>query len=236
MKPELPNVLLAPSRWLLLSEARMGLDLARGLLSSTRKLPKGHGPVLVIPGFQASDFETLLLRRKLSQLGYTVYGWGLGRNHGKTGKLLPKLVEQVRALHARHALKVKIVGWSLGGVLARDVAREAPEAVEQIITLGSPIAGGPKYTVFANLYRKQGLNIDQLALSADAREAKRPLPCPVTAIYAKRDGIVAWHSCIERHHAGVSHLETSATHFGMPFHPQTLRMIAEALATTAPRG
>lgn len=235
MKPALPEVLCAPSRWLLLSEARVGLDLARGLISSTRKLPKGHGPVLVIPGFQASDFETLLLRRKLGALGYSVYGWGLGRNHGKTGKLLPKLVEQVRALHARHALKVKIVGWSLGGVLARDVAREAPEAVEQIITLGSPIAGGPKYTVFADLYRKQGLDIDQLALSADRREAKRSLPCPVTAIYAKRDGIVAWHSCIERHHAGVSHLETSATHFGMPFHPQTLRMIAEALAT-APRG
>jgi len=236
MKPQLPDVLLPPSPWLLLSEARVGLDLARGLLGSTAKLPRGQGPVLVIPGFQASDFETLLLRRKLSQLGYTVYGWGLGRNHGKTGKLLPKLVEQVRALHTRHALKVKIVGWSLGGVLARDVAREAPEAVEQIVTLGSPIVGGPKYTVFANLYRKQGLDIDQLAVSADAREAKRPLPCQVTAIYAKRDGIVAWHSCIERHHAGVSHLETSATHFGMPFHPQTLQMIADALAAKAPRG
>ncbi len=235
MKPQLPSMLTAPSRWLLLSEALMGVDLARGLLSGTRKLPHGQGPVLVIPGFQASDFETALLRRKLGRLGYTVYGWGLGRNHGKTGKLLPKLVDQVRALHARHALKVKIVGWSLGGVLARDVAREAPEAVEQIITLGSPIVGGPKYTVFADLYRKQGLDIDQLAQLADAREAKRPLPCPVTAIYAKRDGIVAWHSCIERNHAGVSHLETAATHFGMPFHPQTLRMIAEALAK-APRG
>ena len=231
MKPVIPNPLVAPSRWLLLSEARVGLDLARGLLGSTRKLPKGHGPVLVIPGFQASDFETALLRRKLGALGYTVYGWGLGRNHGKTGKLLPKLVEQVRALQARHALPVKLVGWSLGGVLARDVAREAPESVEQIVTLGSPIVGGPKYTVFAQLYRKQGLDIDKLAAGADAREASRPLPCPVTAIYTERDGIVAWGSCIDAHHAGVAHLATPATHFGMPFHPHTLGLIAEALST-----
>lgn len=230
MKPALPDLLLAPSRWLLLSEARVGLDLARGLVASIRRLPRGTGPVMVIPGFQASDLETLLLRRKLAALGYTVCGWGLGRNHGKLGKLLPKLVERVRALHELHQQPVKLVGWSLGGVLAREVAREAPEAVEQIVTLGSPITGGPKFTVFAAMYRKQGLDIDALATAADAREASRPLPCPVTAIYARRDGIVAWHSCIDRNHAGVSHLETSATHFGMPFHPQTLRLIAEALA------
>lgn len=230
MKPTPTTPLAAPSRWLLLNEAGMGLDLARGLLASTRNLPRGSGPVLVIPGFQASDFETLLLRRKLGRLGYTVYGWGLGRNHGKTGKLLPALVTWVRELHRRHALPVKIVGWSLGGVLARDVAREAPEAVEQIVTLGSPIVGGPKFTVFAKAYRKQGLDLDRLAAVADAREAKRPLPCPVTAIYARRDGIVAWGSCIDPNHAHVEHIETSATHFGMPFHPQTLRLIAEALA------
>lgn len=228
--PHIAQPLLAPSRWLLLNEALVALDLARGLLSSTRHLPRGEGPVVVIPGFQASDFETALLRHKLAALGYTVQGWGLGRNHGKTGKLLPRLVAQVRALHAQEGVPVKLVGWSLGGVLARDVAREAPEAVEQVVTLGSPIAGGPKYTVFAALYRRQGLDIDKLALGADAREASRPLPCPVTAIYAERDGIVAWGSCIDVNHANVSHAATSATHFGMPFHPQTLRLIAEALA------
>lgn len=230
MKPLIPDPLIAPSRTLLLSEAMMGLDLARGLLGSTRKLPRGSGPVLVIPGYRASDFETALLRRKLGKLGYTVYGWKQGRNHGRTGKLLPPLVELVRELHRRHALKVKIVGWSLGGVLARDIAREAPEAVEQVVTLGSPIVGGPKYTVFARGFQRMGANLDELAEKANAREAARPLPCPVTAIYAKHDGIVAWGSCIDPNHAGVTHLETRATHFGMPFHPQTLKLIAEALA------
>lgn len=230
MKPTVPNPLAPPSPWLLLSEARVGLDLARGLLSSTRGLPRGHGPVLVIPGYQASDFETALLRRKLGALGYTVYGWGLGRNHGRTGSLLPKLVERVRELHRRHALPVQLVGWSLGGVLARDASREAPDAVATVVTLGSPIAGGPKYTVFARGYRRQGLDLDLLAQRADAREAGRPLPCPVTAIYAKKDGIVAWGSCIDAHHPQVRHEETTATHFGMPFHPQTLRLIAQALA------
>jgi pimeloyl-ACP methyl ester carboxylesterase len=227
--PEITSPLAPPSRKLLLREVLVGLDLARGLLGGTRALPRGHGPVLVIPGFMASDLETFLLRRKLAALGYSVYGWGLGRNHGKTGKLLPPLVQQVQALQQRHALKVQIVGWSLGGVLARDVAREAKNAVAQVITLGSPIAGGPKYTVFAKGYRKQGLDIDALADKADAREA-RPLPCPVTAIYTRGDGIVAWGSCIDTQHDHVEHLETTATHFGLPFHPQTLRLIAEALA------
>jgi hypothetical protein len=231
MKPRVSSPLTAPSPWLLLSEARVGLDLARGLLGSTRGLPGGHGPVLVVPGYQASDFETALLRRKLGTLGYTVYGWGLGRNHGRTGKLLPALTERVRELNRRHALPVKLIGWSLGGVLARDAAREAPEAVAQVVTLGSPIVGGPKYTVFAEGYRKQGLDLDLMAQKADAREASRPLPCPVTAIYAKKDGIVAWGSCIDPNHPGVRHAETTASHFGMPFHPHTLRLIAEALAT-----
>lgn len=222
--------LAAPPLRLLLGEAAVAFDLARGLLASTRGLPRGSGPVLVIPGFQASDLETTLLRRKLSRLGYQVSGWGLGRNHGKLGKLLPPLVARVRALAAEHGEAVQLVGWSLGGVMARDVAREAPEAVAQVITLGSPVVGGPKYTVFAALYRRQGLDLDQLAAAADAREAKRPLPCPVTAIYARRDGIVAWESCIDPHHAQVRHVETSATHFGMPMHPQTLRLIAHTLA------
>lgn len=208
----------------------MGLDLLRGLLASTATLPRGKGPVLVIPGYQASDFETALLRRKLQQLGYGVHGWGLGRNHGKTGKLLPDLIARVRALHSEQGVPVKLVGWSLGGVLARDVARAAPEAVAQVVTLGSPIVGGPKFTVFAGFYRKQGLDLDKLAAGADAREAASPLPCPVTAIYAERDGIVAWGSCIDPNHAQVQHFETPATHFGMPFHPHTLRLIAEALA------
>lgn len=231
-KPTVPSPLAPPSPWLLLAEATVGLEFVRGLIGSTRGLPRGQGPVLVVPGFQASDRETLLLRHKLSALGYTVYGWGQGRNHGKTGKLLPPLVQRVRELAARHALPVKLVGWSLGGVLARDVAREAPEAVAQVVTLGSPIVGGPKYTVFARGYRKQGMDVEQLASKADAREASRPLPCPVTAIYTRRDGIVAWGSCIDPNHA-VEHRETAASHFGLPFHPQTLRLIAQALAVRA---
>ena len=229
-RPELPNPLTAPGRRLLLGEALVGLDLLRGLLGSTRGLPKGQGPVLVVPGFQASDFETLLLRRKLEKLGYTVYGWGLGRNHGKTGKLLPPLVTRVRELHRRHALPVQLVGWSLGGVLARDVAREAPESVSQVITLGSPIVGGPKYTVFGAMYRKQGYDLDKMAAGADARESSRPIACPLTVIYTRRDGIVSWASCIDPNHAHARHAETPATHFGLPFHPQTLRLVAEALA------
>ena len=109
--------------------------------------PRGDGtPVLVIPGFGASDRSTWVLRKYLRSLGYVASGWQLGRNHGRVGELLPQVTRRVESIAARQGGRVHLVGWSLGGYLAREAAREIPEFVSRVITLGSPVVGGPKYT------------------------------------------------------------------------------------------
>jgi pimeloyl-ACP methyl ester carboxylesterase len=214
----------------MLHEAKVLLDLGLGLTARNKGLPEGQGQrVMVLPGFGASDFHTALLRKRLAALGYAVEGWGLGRNHGVVGKLLPKLIAHIRQRVATTGAPLRLVGWSLGGYLAREVARDAPELVAQVITLGSPITGGPKYTAFAPYYRYKGLDMERIASTIAARES-RLIQCPITVIYTRRDGIVAWGASIDRHHAHARHVETAATHFGLVVHPQTLRQIAEALA------
>jgi pimeloyl-ACP methyl ester carboxylesterase len=109
----------------------------------------------VLPGFGAGDGSTLVLRRYLRFLGYSVRGWSLGVNAGDVRALMPRVLERVERLAERVREPVALVGWSLGGVLAREVARESPGLVRRVITLGSPIVGGPKYTAAARFYRLQ---------------------------------------------------------------------------------
>lgn len=232
--PTLPSNRQPPSRWHTLNEARAVVDFGLGLLINNRRLPRGNGqPVMVIPGFGASDRHTFLLRRRLSALGYDVRGWGLGTNHGKVGKLLPALTAGIREQAIALGQPIHLVGWSLGGYLAREVARDAPDIVAQVVTLGSPLVGGPTYTVFARGYRKQGVDLDKIAAAMQARDVT-PIRCPITSIYARRDGIVAWHASIDTLHKQAVHMETRATHFGLLFHPQTLGLIAQALAASKP--
>ena len=102
-----------------------------------RSATRGGGePVLVAPGFASDDMWTESIRRLLTTVGYDVRGWGLGRNHGRVPKLIPELVEQVATFAEEAGRPVRLVGWSLGGYLAREVARERPDLVEKVITLG----------------------------------------------------------------------------------------------------
>lgn len=223
------DVPLAPPRLRnLFAETRLPLELALGLLRDpvTAALPRGEGQaVLVLPGFGASDFHTGLLRSRLNRLGYRASGWGLGKNHGRVPKLLPGVIELLSAAPQ----PVTLVGWSLGGVIAREAARKCPDKVRRLVTLGSPVVGGAKYTVFAGQYRKQGYDLDELERAIDAREA-RALPCPVTAVYTRSDGIVGWGSCIDRWHPQVRHVEVRASHMGLAVDAGTFAVIARALA------
>lgn len=230
--PTSHDELSPPSRGALLGEALGFLEPARLALRGPRlaRAPRGRGQTVVtVPGFGTNDQWLWPLRRYLAWLGYRVEGWGLGRNDGRVGELLPRLGDRVAALADRTGAPVRLVGWSLGGYLARETARDRPAAVHRVVTFGAPVVGGPKYTATAGYYRRHGFDVDAI----EARVAERehvPLAVPVTAIYSKRDGIVAWRACIDHASAGVEHVEVAATHLGMGFSPEVFELVADRLS------
>lgn len=231
--PELPplTTITSPSPHRAITELASVLELPRLLLAAPRlaKQPKGQGqPVLVFPGYGTNDTATALLRAYLRYLGYTPYGWGLGHNHGGLGKLLPKCRERLAALAEQHGQPVHVIGWSLGGIIARESARSQQDKVASLITLGTPVIGGPKYTAFAAGYRRRGYNLDQLELDAAARELN-PLTMPVTSVFSRNDAVVAWQASVDRVSQNVEHVEVGCKHFGMGYSPEVFAVVAERL-------
>lgn len=222
-----------PPKALLFAEVRGLLEPLRLVLKapSLAAGPKGSGePVLVLPGFGTSDRATWPIRRYLKFLGYDVRGWGLGRNHGHVGRLLPRVLEQAETWAGEAGQPLRLVGWSLGGYIGREAARERPDLVRQVITLGSPVVGGPKYTASAPAYRKSGFDVDEIEAIVADRE-RIPLEVPVVAIYSRKDGVVAWEACIDRVNPLTHHVEVRARHFSMGFNPESLRILADSLAS-----
>jgi len=127
------------------------------------------------------------------------------------------------------------VGWSLGGVLAREAARERPELVARVVTLGSPVVGGPKYTAVAGIYRQRGIDLDAVEREIAARE-RVPIRAPITAIYSRSDAVVAWQACIDRHSPNVEHVEVETSHVGLGFCPEVYRVVARSLSPAQPGG
>ena len=192
--------------------------------------PRGDGhPVLVLPGLVQSDLSTRPLRRFLAWRGYQVSGWGQGRNTGRTGFVDDALLARLRALHERHGRKVSLLGWSMGGLFARDLARQMPEAVRQVITFGSPFTGPPKASNAWRLYEM--LSGERAGDPAVTARFRGPLGVPSTSIYSRRDGIVAWQCCIDDEaRAQTQNIEVVATHCGMGHHPAVLYAVADRLA------
>jgi pimeloyl-ACP methyl ester carboxylesterase len=217
---------------MLLGELRGAFEPARLLVRAPliATLPRGHGQhVVVLPGYGASESSTTVLQAFLRVLGYRSCGWGLGRNTGNAAKLMPKVARRIEELADGRQNEVHLVGWSLGGYIARELAREHPLLVRSVITLGSPVIGGPKYTTVAGRYRRAGHDLDEIERLVDARYDK-PLATPVTAIFSKRDGIVAWEACIDRRSDGIEHVEVQTTHIGLGFCPEVYRIVADRLA------
>ena len=187
--------------------------------------------MIVLPGLGASNTSTYVLRRYLDALGYTTHGWTNGRNRGDVQQMLPRVIEQVRQVHSHTGMKVNIIGWSLGGVLAREVARDHPAWVRQVVTMGSPLVGGPRYTTFGRYYETRGIDLDALEARIHARE-NTPITVPITSIYSKRDGIVGWRASIDRHTAHAEHEEVCATHLSLGISPQVFKIVARKLAET----
>lgn len=222
---------LSPPRarpWLEAARLARGIARLPSFALQARDLPRGRGQsVLVIPGFLTGDGATIGLRSFLSYLGYRPHGWGLGLNRGNVGKLLPRVVERVEEVATGEP--VALIGWSLGGVLAREATRESPELVDRIVTLGTPVVGGPKYTLAAKRYRQQGIDVDAIEQQVAERN-QEPLPVPITAIYSRSDAVVAWRACLDPNPDNeVAHVEVRAGHAELGFSRDAYRAIAHAL-------
>jgi pimeloyl-ACP methyl ester carboxylesterase len=232
-----PESIEAPGFLLIATEASRALfelsslPFAAPLLASA---PRGDGhPVLVIPGFTASDRSTGILRRYLARLGYDARTWDLGRNLGprSIGADGEHLGARLREIHERTGRKISLVGWSLGGVMARQLSRIAPDAVRQIITLGSPFGGNPNATNVLPMYeRMTGHRIRDAKTQRDLAESRTAPPVPSTAIYTRGDGIVAWQNCVEPECATTDNIEVHGSHCGLGVNPAVLYAIADRLA------
>jgi len=229
-------VIHAPSAKGLLYEAKGLLELPRLLVRfpALARQPRGKGePVMVLPGYGAGDASTVVLRSYLRFLGYDARGWIIGRNSGDVPALFPRVLNGLESLARESGKPVRLIGWSLGGYLAREAARERPDIAHQVITLGSPVVGGPKYTLVADAYRRRGIDLDEIERQVASRNAV-PLSTPVVAIYSRNDGVVAWQACIDRHGERVEHVEVGTTHLGLGFAPEVYAIVAQRLAR-APR-
>ncbi len=229
------NHVSAPNSWLRIGESRAVLEFGAFLAASPILRLAGRGdrhPVLVLPGFTASDRSTMPLRGVLQAQGYWVHGWGLGPNLGPTDRILDGIQDRLIELHDRHERTITLVGWSLGGIYARELARNNPEAVRQVITLGSPFRLGRQDRSAASML------FDQLEGSFSSRfndlvvgeAGKAPLPVPSTAIYSRTDGVVRWHTCIDIESEGHENIEVRGSHSGLGWNPAAVYAIANRLA------
>ena len=239
-EPRAADQIRPPSALLALTELPRALAELGSLAAAAGPLlaaaPRGDGhPVLVLPGFMTSDASTGVLRRFLTRLGYDARTWDLGRNLGPRaiGREGEHLVAKLRQIHEETGQTVSLVGWSLGGVMARLVARRAPDAVRQVITLGSPFAGSPRATNVWRLYEAMtGQKIDDPHTRGQLAESMLPPPVPATAIYSREDGVVAWQNCLEQETAGTDNIEVHGSHCGLGVNPSVLYAVADRLAQT----
>ena len=223
--PALPLYLSEPGR----AMADFGLYLAaRPLLP---RLPQGDGhPVLVLPGLMADDASTRVLRATLRRLGYRVHGWRLGRNIGPTAACVSGMRDRIADLSDRYGRPLSLVGWSLGGIFARDLARRTPDSVRQVITLGSPfrLTRHSQSRASRAFDRYSHLHVQNRSLPLEP--AGQPLPVPTTSIYSHFDGIVHWQTCLETPSARAENIAVIASHLGLGHHPAAIWAIADRLA------
>jgi hypothetical protein len=235
-----PDAAEGPSAGLFLTEPVRGLvDLAALLVAApwlaTAPRGDGHG-VLVLPGLLASDTSTLPLRGYLGWLGYDIRGWDLGRNRGPTEEVLAGLPRALVGHARRTGRPVSLIGWSLGGVYARELARRHAKHIRQVITLGSPFAltdSRRQSRAHGPYQRLSRLYADGARLPTPEQRA-RPIGVPSTSVYSRLDGIVSWQACVEPETERHQNVEVRCSHLGFGVDPATLWLIADRLA--APSG
>ncbi len=229
------RALRPPSKLLWLAEYRAFWEFGFSFAASPLLLsaPRGDGhPVLVLPGFLVSDVSTSLLRQYLKMLGYDTYGWELGRNLGGVERMRTKLRDRLRQIHQKTGQKVSVIGWSLGGVYARDLALAMPDAVRSVVTLGSPFTRSVNASNISDIYELvsgEGPWDEQVAHEFDAIAGD--LHMPSTSIWSKVDGVVSWRASVLKHNARTENIEVlGASHIGLGGNAAVLWAVADRLA------
>ncbi len=231
-KPPLHDV--APSAWLLALELRAFWEFG-ALLPSwplLARAPRGDGhAVMVFPGLSANDVSTVPLRHYLQSLGYSPWGWDQGFNFGPRAGVLEEARDSLERTFQSTGRRVSLIGWSLGGVYARELAKEMPDKVRCVITLGTPFAGSHKATNAWRIYElTSGRNVERESENYDLPAAP---PVPTTSIYSRTDGVVAWQASIQAPAAANPHtenIEVLASHIGLGVNPSAWWAVADRLA------
>lgn len=227
-----PGRIRPPSRLTLALEGLGLFDIA-SLLPSMPVLmtaPRGAPQsVLVLPGLGADDHSTVPMRSYLSALGHDVHGWGLDNSHRAPDLDLGAVHDHIARLRAKSGRKVCLIGWSRGGILAREAARRAPDDVQLVVTLGSPFGDVSASNAPALYKLATGQELPRVPV-ARAQALAAPIPVPATAIYTKGDGIVSWRACLEQRTPHTENIAVRTTHLGIGFHPPALWAIADRLA------
>jgi len=209
--------------------AELGVSLPFRKLYGTNSEGDGH-PVVVLPGFMASKRSTAPLRKFLNTQGYMAHDWGLGRNYGKV-EYKDTLLAFIEELYSQQEQRISLIGWSLGGVFARELAKERPDITRQVITLGSPFRAVVKKNNATWLYEyvsggKKVEEIDPELIAA----LPQPAPVPTTAIYSKEDGVVPWQYCMEKEETAIhQNIQVRGSHLGLGVNPSVLHIIADRL-------
>ena len=219
--------------WYLLAELRAPIEAVTLVpaLPALLRAPRGDGHhVIAIPPFGAGDAFTTVMRAYLGRLGYHVHKWGREEILAlhRLSTVAVKRLEEISA--EADGGKVTLIGHSLGGIYAREVARAAPEHVRRVITVGSPFAGDLRSNVVWPMYEAvTGTRIKSIPPDVMDR-LNEPLPVPSTAIYSRSDGVVAWQSCIDAEAPTTDNVEVPGSHIGLLHNPAVLFVIADRLA------
>ena len=220
-----------------LTEGRAIFELGafRLLRRQMRRLPKGDGhPVLFLPGFLASDSSTKPMRALFSDLGYQTFGWELGRNIKFTAARAADMAARLEQVYEQAGQSVSLIGWSLGGTFARELAKGQPEKVRQVISLGSPISGDRRHASSRRLFELFNdtdlLDGSENDLFSDLSE---PPPVPTSAIFTRTDGVVSWRGSVQHPRIGrddIENIVVPASHIGLGVNPLVMLVMADRLA------
>jgi pimeloyl-ACP methyl ester carboxylesterase len=234
VEEEFDHVARPPSKLWALAEGRAFFELGAFYLTRPflSQLPQGDGhAVKVLPGFMATNNSTVPMRRLLKDLGYDAHGWDSGRNVRVDNALISRLEAQLKRLNDESGRKVSLVGWSLGGVLARELAKLHPDRVRLVISLGSPISDDRGHTNARRLFELLNGKEPEPMQGGRFQGLDEAPPVPTTSILTKTDGVVHWRGSVQKPTRTPSeNIEVYASHLGLGVNPSVMIAIADRLA------